>query len=56
MPFKFNAISGKLDYFESTDLELITSSILTDYNESIEETVILFDNNGILYVNDCEEG
>ncbi len=55
MPFKFNALSGKLDYYESTDLELVFSSILTDYTEATDETVIVFDNNGVLYVNDDED-
>jgi hypothetical protein len=59
MPFKFNAISGKLDYYEtSLSMAEITDSILTDLDTAptIPEVEILFNDSGeILYVDDNEE-
>lgn len=55
MPYKFNPLTGKLDYYETsiTKKELV-STILVESNETLElpKAEILFDDDSILYNDD----
>lgn len=58
MALKFNALTGKLDYYESTSIGEVVGAILTDLDttEIVPLVEILFDDEGdILYLDDNEE-
>ena len=57
MPFKYNALSGKIDYYDYLSKGEVIGSILTDLDTvpTIPEVEILFDDTGdILYIDDNE--
>jgi hypothetical protein len=57
MRLKFNPLTGKMDLVESLSIREVISSILVESNETLtlHKAEILFDENSVLYNDDCED-